>query len=74
MENFSTEIINLICDDFSDDENLAMSCLWYLYNTTEDDKMKENIKTIYKDNNYCIKCGYKVDDCKNKEGDCEIQE
>lgn len=42
-ENFSREIIDLICDDWRDDEQLVIDALVYLYNTTTDDEMIEQI-------------------------------
>jgi len=60
MENFSREIIDLICDEWSDDKELVMSSLYYLYHTTNDDKMKSQIVDIFNEENYCIECGNKM--------------
>ena len=56
-ENFSREIIDLICDDWNDDEQLVIEALTYLYNTTTDDKMSEQIEMVCKDYGYCPDCG-----------------
>ena len=56
-ENFSREIIDLICDDWNDDEQLVIEALTYLYNTTTDDKMIEQIEMVCKDYGYCPDCG-----------------
>lgn len=34
--------------------------LFYLYHTTTDDKMKENILPFFNENNICIQCGSKM--------------
>ena len=60
MENFSREIIDLICDEWSDDKELVMSALYYLYHTTNDDKMQSQIVDIFNEENYCIDCGSKM--------------
>jgi hypothetical protein len=60
MENFSREIIDLICDDWENDEQLVIDALVYLYNTTTDDKMIEQIEMVCKDYYGCCP------DCCNK--------
>lgn len=55
--NFSREIIDLITDDWWDDKNLVMSALFYLYQTTTDNKMKYQIEDIFNEEKYCIHCG-----------------
>lgn len=59
--NFSREIIDLICDDFKDDERLVIDVLRYLYYTSTDDKMKEQIVMILNDYQYCLECGNKLE-------------
>lgn len=59
-ENFSREIIDTLCDDYKDDEQLVMDMLRYLYYTSTDDKMKEQIVMIFNDFNYCLECGSKM--------------
>lgn len=59
-ENFSREIIDLICDDWRDDEQLVIDALVYLYNTTNDIKMIEQIEMVCKDYGYCPDCGNKL--------------
>jgi hypothetical protein len=60
MEGFSREIIDLICDDWNNDEQLVIDALVYLYNTTTDDKMIEQIEMVCKDYGYCPDCGNKL--------------
>jgi hypothetical protein len=60
MENFSTEIISLICDTFSDDKQLVMDMLRYLHFNTLDSKMKKNIEDIFLKEGYCVDCGTKL--------------
>lgn len=59
-ENFSREIIDLICDEWRDDEQLVIDALVYLYNTTTDDKIIEQIEMVCKDYGYCPDCGNKL--------------
>ena len=60
MEGFSREIIDLICDDWNDDEQLVIDALVYLYNTTTDNKMIEQIEMACKDYGCCPDCGNKL--------------
>ena len=60
MEGFSREIIDLICDDWNDDEQLVIDALVYLYNTTTDNKMIEQIEMVCEDYGYCPDCGNKL--------------
>jgi hypothetical protein len=60
MEGFSREIIDLICDDWNDDEQLVIDALVYLYNTTNDNKMIEQIEMVCKDYGYCPDCSNKL--------------
>lgn len=60
IENFSREIIDTLCDDYKNDEQLVMDMLRYLYYTNTDDKMKEQIVMIFNDYEYCIECGSKL--------------
>ena len=50
--NYSREIIDLICEDFKDDEQLVMDALNYLLFTTKDERMKNQIVDIFKDYGY----------------------
>lgn len=59
-ENFSREIIDLITEDFFDDEQLVIDVLFYLYHTTEDNKMKQQIVDVFNDYGYCIGCKNKL--------------
>lgn len=52
--NFSREIIDLICEDWYDDKQLIMDALRYLYHTSIDNKMKEQIIDIFNEENYEI--------------------
>lgn len=60
MENFSTEIIDLVCDTYAKDKQLVIDILFYLYHTTSDDKMKQQIVDIFNTEGYCIDCGSKL--------------
>lgn len=60
-ENFSREIIDTLCEDFKDDEQLVMDILRYLYYTSTDDKMKSQIVDIFDDYQYCLTCGSKLE-------------
>ena len=60
MENFSTEIISVLEEDFSDDEELIKDMLFYLYHTTTDDNMQSQIVDWFNSNGYCIECGTKL--------------
>lgn len=53
-ENFSREIIDLICEDWYDDKQLIMDALRYLYYTSTDNKMKNQIIDIFNEENYEI--------------------
>jgi len=59
-ENFSREIIDLITKDFFDNEQLVIDVLFYLYHTTEDNKMKQQIVDVFNDYGYCIGCKNKL--------------
>ena len=59
-ENFSREIIDLICDDWNDDKQLVIDALVYLYYTTDDDKMKSQIVDVCNDYGYCVECRTKL--------------
>ena len=60
MENMSTEILDSICDMYKEDEELVVTCLMYLYQTSNDDKLRYNIVEIMNDMNRCIECGDKL--------------
>lgn len=71
-ENFSTEIIDLICDLWNDDERLVMDALRYLYYTTTDDNMKSQIVDIFNDYEYCLECGSKLETYTYEEAHTEL--
>lgn len=60
VENYSREIIDLICEEFKDDEQLVMNVLRYLCHCITDDKMKSQIEDIFNDYHYCLECGNKL--------------
>lgn len=60
MENFSSEIVELIESQWADDESLVIDSLFYLYHTTSDDKMRKEIVNIFNKMGYCISCGNKL--------------
>lgn len=62
MESFATEILEVVCESYKDDEELLVSILSYLYQTLSDDiKMAENIERIMEDMGYCPDCGNKLE-------------
>lgn len=60
VENMSWEILDLITEEFYDDKSLVKDCLYYLYHTISDKKMKEQIEDWFKMNCYCLVCGNKL--------------
>lgn len=70
--NFSREIIDIICDDWSDDEELVMNALYYIYHTSTDSKMKSQIVDIFNDYKYCLTCGNKLQYYEYKESHTEL--
>lgn len=67
MEDFSTEIISLITETFDDDQDLISKILWYLYNTSNDDKMVNGIEYWLRFNGYCTECGGKMEEYEYEE-------
>lgn len=61
FENYSREVIDLICDSFHDDERLVMDILFYLFHTSNDDVLREQIIDVFNDSEYCISCGAKLE-------------
>ena len=57
VENYSREIIDLICDSWKDDEELLFEALRYLYNQSADSKMTDQIVDIFTDEERCLECG-----------------
>lgn len=63
MENFSKEILVAIreyyIEDVKDIESLKLvrDCFRYLYRTTEDKKMQEEILDYAWENKFCLDCG-----------------
>lgn len=64
MENFALEIVETINEhyyrDGTDGEELIKDMLFYLYHTTNDDKMKQTILDWFEKEQYCIECGEKL--------------
>lgn len=60
MESFAREILDVICEEYSDDKDLVAQILLYLYNTSRDDKMTSNICDIMSAMDYCLQCGDKM--------------
>lgn len=60
MENMSTEILDSLIESYSDDKDLLSTILFFLYHTSNDDKLRANIEKIMTENNYCIECGDKL--------------
>lgn len=65
MEDFSTEIIECITEDYKDDEDLIVGMLMYLYKGCNFDKrmkpLRMKILDWFEENNYCIQCGSKFE-------------
>ena len=74
MENFSREIIDLITEDWNDNEQLVMDALFYLYKTSNDDKMRAQIRDIFNEYDYCLSCGEKLETRTIKEIHDELDE
>ena len=64
MENFALEIVETINEhyhrDGADGKELIKDMLFYLYHTTNDDKMKQVILDWFNEEQYCIECGEKL--------------
>ena len=43
MESYANEVIQALIDAYSDDKELVKDCLFYLYHTTTDDKLRYQI-------------------------------
>lgn len=74
MENYSREIIDTLCDVYNDNEELVMDMLYYLYKTSNDEKMKNQIEDIFEDYHYCIECGNKMEENHYAEVHTELDE
>lgn len=61
MENFALEIVETINEHYYNDgtegKELIKDMLFYLYHTTNDDKMKQTILDWFNEEQYCIECG-----------------
>ena len=64
MENFALEIVETINEhyyrDGTEGKELIKDMLFYLYHTTNDDKLKEAILDRFNEEQYCIECGAKL--------------
>ena len=64
MEKFALEIVETINEhyyrDGTDGKELIKDMLFYLYHTTNDDKMKQVILDWFNKEQYCIECGAKL--------------
>ena len=74
FDNYSREVIDLICDSFHDDERLVMDVLFYLFHTSNDDILREQIIDVFNDSGYCISCGAKLETRTIKEIHDELDE
>ena len=57
MESYANETIQALIDNYSDDKDLVKDCLFYLYKTTTDDKLRYQIVNWFNSEHYCISCG-----------------
>jgi hypothetical protein len=61
MESFATEVLDAICEQYKDDEDLVVSILSYLYHINQtDSKLTSNIEEICEDLGYCPDCSNKT--------------
>lgn len=64
MENFGLEIVETINEHYYRDgiegKELIKDMLFYLYHTTNDNKLKEVILDWFNEEQYCIECGEKL--------------
>lgn len=59
-EDFSTEILEVVCEAFNDDKDLLSRILISMYGETTNDNMKSQIVDIVSDMGYCLECGSKM--------------
>lgn len=57
MENMAYEVVDAIECFYEEDKELVKDCLFYLYHTTTDNKIKSKIEKWFDNNSYCIECG-----------------
>ena len=57
IDNYATEVLDTICEQFKDDKQLVIEILRYLYYTSKDERIRSQIVSILTDMNYCISCG-----------------
>lgn len=64
MEDFSMEVVETITEYYAKDglegKELIKDILFYLYHTTTSDKLQQKILEWFNTENYCIKCGTKL--------------
>lgn len=60
LENMTTEILEPIISAYSDDEDLLSTVLFFLYHTSNDDKLRANIEKVMTEIQRCIECGDKM--------------
>ena len=60
IENMSTEALDAILDTYKDDKELISTILFFLYHTSDDDRLRQNIATLMEDMDKCISCNSDV--------------
>ena len=56
IEDMSAEALDAILDAYKDDKELLSTILFFLYHTSDDDRLRQNIATLMKDMDKCISC------------------
>ena len=63
-EDMSFEILEAIRDTYDDktesSNELIAKCMFYLYHTSDNEKLRQGCVEIMNDLNYCIQCGLKM--------------
>lgn len=60
IENMSTEALDAILDVYKDDKELISMILFFLYHTSDDDRLRQNIATLMGNMDKCISCNSDV--------------
>lgn len=60
IENMSNELLDAILDTYKDDKELIATILFFLYHTSDDNRLRQNIATLMEDMDKCISCNSDV--------------
>ena len=60
IENMSAEVLDAILDVYKDDKELIATILFFLYHTSDDNRLRQNIETLMEDMDKCISCNSDV--------------